>query len=105
MKDADKLIERILYLEGHPNVQRLGPSGSGRRLRRSSRLALDLEREAIIRLNDGIARVFALGDHGSRELLEEILEGEEDHADWLESQLELIRQLGDANYLAQQIRS
>jgi bacterioferritin len=67
-------------------------------------LALDLEREAIERLNRGIALCVGQGDNGSRELLERILVGEEEHADWLEAQLTLIDQVGAAHYLAQQIR-
>jgi bacterioferritin len=103
MNDADALIERILYLEGHPNVQRLGSIRTGETASEKLTLALDLEREAIERLNRGIALCAARGDNGSRELLEETLEGEEEHADWLESQLELMRQIGDPNYLAQQL--
>ena len=103
MHDADKLIERILYLDGLPNLQRLGTVRVGETPVEKLRLALELEREAIDRLNTGIARCVELADNGSRELLEEILVGEESHADWLESQLELVRQLGDAHYLAQQI--
>jgi bacterioferritin len=103
MHDADKLIERILYLEGLPNLQRLGTVRVGETPVEKLQLALDLEREAIDRLNQGIARCVELSDNGSRELLESILLGEESHADWLESQLELVRQLGDANYLAQHI--
>jgi bacterioferritin len=104
MKDADELIERILYLDGMPNVQRLGAIGVGETAAEKLRLALDLERAAIERLNRGIALCAERSDNGSRELLEKILTGEEEHADWLESQLELIDQVGDANYLAQQIR-
>lgn len=103
MHDADKLIERILYLEGLPNLQRLGTVRVGETPVEKLQLALDLEHEAIGRLNPGIARCVELADNGSRELLEEILVGEESHADWLEAQLELVRQLGDANYLAQHI--
>jgi bacterioferritin len=103
MKDADALIERILYLEGHPNVQRLSPIRTGETTSEKLSLALDLEREAIGRLNAGIARCVEVGDNGSRQLLADILDGEEDHADWLETQLALIAQLGDAQYLAQQI--
>lgn len=103
MKDADALIERILYLEGLPNLQRLGVVRVGETVPEQLALALDLEREAIERLNNGIALCLAKEEAGSRELLEHILEGEEDHADWLETQLELIRQIGDAHYLAQQV--
>jgi bacterioferritin len=103
MNDAEALMERILFLEGHPNVQRLGSIRTGETPSEKLTLALDLEREAIDRLNRGIALCSARSDNGSRELLEDTLEGEEDHADWLESQLELMRQIGEANYLAQQL--
>jgi bacterioferritin len=105
MKDADHLIERILFLEGVPNLQRLGTVKVGETASEKFEAALQLEREAISRLNAGIATCSAQGDHGTRELLEDILEGEEGHADWLESQLEAIRQVGLENYLAQQIHS
>jgi len=104
MKDADKLIERILYLDGHPNLQRLGTVRVGENVPEKLALALDLEKNAINRLNAGIALCAAESDNGSRELLDEVLAGEEEHADWIETQLELIRQVGDAHYLAQQIR-
>src|SRR6202034_2247258 len=104
MKDADHLIERLLYLEGHPNLQRLGTIRTGESPIEKLSLALVLEPEAIARLNPGIALCVELGDNGSRDLLAEILEGEEDHADWLESQLSLVEQLGHGHYLAQQVR-
>ena len=103
MKDADALIERILYLDGMPNVQRLGAIQIGETAVEKLQLALDLEKAAIERLNRGVALCVQLGDNGSRELLEGILIGEEGHADWLETQLEVVRQVGDANYLSQQI--
>ena len=103
MKDADALIERILYLDGMPNVQRLGAIQIGETAVEKLQLALDLETAAIERLNRGVALCVQLGDNGSRELLERILIGEEGHADWLETQLEVVRQVGDANYLSQQI--
>jgi bacterioferritin len=104
MKDADQLIERVLYLDGMPNLQRLGTVRVGETPAEKLSLALDVEREAIERLNRGVELCVRLGDNGSRQLVESILQGEEAHADWLESQLELIRQLGEANYLAQQLR-
>ena len=103
MKDADHLVERLLYLEGHPNLQRLGTIRTGESPVEKLTLALELEREAIERLNRGIGLCVERGDNGSRDLLAEILEGEEDHADWLESQLALVDQLGQGHYLAQQI--
>jgi bacterioferritin len=104
MKDADHLIERLLYFDGHPNLQRLDTIRTGEDPAEKLALALTLEQEAIARLNDGIALCVDRGDNGTRDLLAEILEGEEGHADWLESQLSLIEQLGQAHYLAQQIR-
>ena len=103
MKDADQLIERILYLEGVPNLQRLGTVRVGETVVEQLTVDLDLERAAIDRLNRGIALCVAEGDNGSRDLLEDILEGEEEHADWLETQFELIRQVGEPFYLSQQI--
>lgn len=103
MKDADALIERILYLDGTPNLQRLGSVRVGETPAEKLHAALDLERAAIDRLNPGIALCVEHRDNGSRELLEHILQGEEEHADWLESQLELIGQVGTELYLAQQI--
>lgn len=104
MKDADALIERILYLEGMPNLQRLGTVRVGETVPEKLKAALDLEGDAINRLNMGIATCTSAGDHGSRALLEQILSGEEDHADWIEAQLELLGQVGESHYLAQQIR-
>ncbi len=103
MKDADHLIERILYLDGVPNLQRLSTVRVGETVPEKLALALELEGEAIDPLNRGIALCLEHGDNGSRELLEGILQGEEEHADWLESQLELIRQVGEAHYLAHQM--
>ena len=105
MKDADALIERILYLDGMPNLQRLGAVRIGETVPEKLQLALELKKDAIDRLNAGIATCVGVADNGSRELLDDILEGEEEHADWIETQLELIRQVGEAHYLAQQIKS
>jgi bacterioferritin len=103
MKDADELIERILYFDGHPNVQRLGNIRTGETATEKFTLALAVETEAIARLNRGIELCVAKSDNGTRELLQEILGGEEEHADWIETQLSLIAHLGESDYLAQQI--
>jgi bacterioferritin len=103
MKDADRLIERILYLEGVPNVQKLNKVNVGQTVAEQLRLDLEIEKAAIKRLNTGIETCRGLGDNGTRELLEEILVGEEAHANWIEAQLTLIAQVGESNYLAQQI--
>jgi len=104
MKDADRLIERILYLDGVPNVQRLGKVNVGETVPEQLKLDLEVERDAIRRLNEGIELARSLADNGSRDLLEDILEGEEQHANWIEAQLALIAQVGEAHYLAQQIK-
>ena len=103
MRHADRLIERILYLEGVPNVQRLGKVNVGQTVPEQLRLDLELERAAVKALNAGIELCRGLGDNGSRELLENILIGEEEHVDWIEAQLTLIQQMGEPPYLAQQI--
>ncbi|MDP9070903.1 MAG: bacterioferritin [Actinomycetota bacterium] len=103
MKDAEALVDRILYLDGVPNLQRLGSVRVGENVPEKLALALEVEKEAILRLNQGITVCVEEGDNGSRELLERILAGEEEHADWLERQLTLLAQLGEANYLALQV--
>jgi bacterioferritin len=103
MKHADSLVERILYLEGVPNLQRLGKVNVGQTVKEQFRLDLEVEKAAVKTLNVGIETARSLGDNGTREMLESILEGEEEHANWLEAQLTLIDQVGEANYLAQQI--
>lgn len=104
MRHADTLIERILFLDGHPNMQRLGPVGAGETVAEQLRLDLELEYAAVERLNAGIGRCLELADAGSREILEHILESEEHHIDWLEAQHDLIDQVGIENYLSQQIK-
>ncbi len=104
MKHADRLIERILYLDGVPNVQRLGKVNVGQTVPEQLRLDLELERVAVAALNAGVETCRALGDNGSRDLLEDILKAEEDHVDWIEAQLELIKQVGEPHYLSQQIK-
>jgi bacterioferritin len=103
MRHADKLIERILYLDGVPNVQRLGRVHVGETVPEQLRLDLEVERAAVTLLNNGIELCRSLGDNGSRDLLEDMLKGEEQHINWIESQLTLIQQMGEAHYLAQQV--
>lgn len=104
MKDAEHLIERILYLEGAPNLQRLGNVAVGENVPEQLRLDLEAEKDAIATLNRGVELCRTYSDAGSRELLEHILKGEEEHADWLETQLSLVDQIGETYYLAQQVR-
>jgi bacterioferritin len=103
MKHADYLIERILYLEGLPNLQRLGKINIGQTVVEMLKNDLGVETVAIPLLNNSITTCRQIGDNGSVELLEKILVSEEEHVDWLEAQLELVKQVGEANYLAQQI--
>jgi bacterioferritin len=103
MKHADELIERILFLDGVPNVQRYGKITVGETVREQFELDLQLEHTAIERLRKGIALCREELDEVSRDMLEHILTSEEEHTDWLETQLELIKQVGEQNYLAEQI--
>ena len=99
MKHADKLIERILFLDGLPNLQNLGKLMIGESPREALACDLQLEMLAVPDLKNGIAHCEQVGDYVSRELLEDILESEEEHIDWLETQLSLIERIGEANYL------
>jgi bacterioferritin len=103
MKHADKLIERILFLEGLPNLQRLGKINVGQTVKEMLELDYDVEKRSVQMCNDGIKQALDANDGGTRELLEHILVDSEEHANWLEAQLDLIRQVGEQNYLAQQI--
>lgn len=104
MKHADRVIARMLYLEGFPNVQRLGKVTIGQTVDEQLKLDRALEQHAIPVLNQGIATCRQEGDNGTAELLEDILEDEEEHLDWLEAQLTLVDQVGLQNYLAEQIK-
>jgi len=104
MKHADQVIERILYLEGLPNLQDLGKIKVGETADEQLKLDLDLEATAIPVLNKGIELCRSESDNGTADLLEDILEDEEEHANWLEAQLTLIQQAGLQNYLAEQIK-
>jgi len=103
MKHAEALIERILYLQGAPNVTKLGRIAIGQTVLEQLKADLALELDALPRLNKAIAVCTDEGDNGSRELFEHILQDEEEHTDRLEAQLALIEQVGVQNYLAQQI--
>jgi len=104
MHDADAIMERILYFDGVPNMMRMNPVKIGEDAVEQHRADLALETEAIARLNRGIAICRDKADNGTRELLERILKGEEEAADWLETQLHLVEELGKERYLAEQIK-
>jgi bacterioferritin len=103
MKHADKLIERILFLEGLPNLQNLGKLMIGEDVKECLQCDLKLEMNAHPDLKAGIAHCEAVKDYISRELLEDILDSEEEHIDFLETQLELIERLGLQNYQQSQV--
>ncbi len=103
MKHADKLAERILFLDGLPNFQALGRLKIGEGPRELLQCDLALELEALPVLKDAIVHCEGVGDFVSRKLFADILDSEEEHIDWIETQLSLIERIGEPNYLAQQL--
>ena len=103
MKHADKLAERILFLDGLPNFQALGKLRIGEGPRELLQCDLALELEALPLLKDAIRHCEGVGDFVSRQLFADILDSEEEHIDWIETQLALIERIGEPNYLAQQL--
>lgn len=104
MRHADLVISRILFLEGIPNLQRYHKLHVGETVKEQLEADLQVEYAAIAFLNQGIEACRKAGDNATEDLMTKILVGEEQHTDWLETQLELIRQVGEQNYLAQQMK-
>ena len=102
MKHALSLIERILYLDGVPNMQKYMKINVGSTVPKQHAFDLDVERSAVARLNAGLEVCRTVGDNGSRMLLESILKEEEEHIDWLEAQIQQIADVGLPNYLVLQ---
>jgi bacterioferritin len=103
MKHAEKLIARILFLDGQPTVSKLNPMNIGKAVEAILQNDLAAEAGAVLSYNAGIALATELKDSGSRELLEHILQDEERHTDWLEAQRDQVAQMGIENYLAMQV--
>ena len=103
MKHAKELIDRILFLEGIPNVQKLHSLKIGATVKSQLENDLNLESKAIADLKQSIETCIKVSDFATRELLERILVSEEEHTDWIESQLHLIKDIGEENYLSQQL--
>ncbi len=103
MKHAQEAIDRILYFEGRPNMQKYMKINVGKTVPEMMSVDHDLELDAVKRLNQGIALAVGKKDNGSRALFERILVQEEEHIDWLEAQIQQIKDLGTENYLAKQI--
>jgi bacterioferritin len=103
MHHAEKLMERILYLDGTPNMSDYFKINIGQNVKAQLENDLQVEYDAVKRLNTGVATCVQVGDNGSRDLLEGILTDEEEHIDWLEGQLHAITEMGIENYLAQQL--
>jgi bacterioferritin len=103
MQHAEKLMEHILYLDGTPNITDYFKINIGQNVKAQLQNDLQVEFDAVKRLNEGIEACVKAGDNGSRDLLEGILTDEEEHVDWLEGQLHAIGEMGIENYLAQQL--
>ncbi len=104
MKDADELVEHILYLDGVPNMQRLGTVKVGETVPEQLKLDLQAEKEMLAMLTDGIVHCAKVGDYTTRHMLEDMAEDVDGHIDWIETQQETIKQVGLENYLSEQIK-
>jgi bacterioferritin len=105
MRDADALIQRVLFFEGHPNIQKLNAIRVGEDAEEMLRLALEGEYAAVAQFNASAQECHDLGDHATASLFEEMARDEERHADWFESQIEALMRIGLPQYLAQQVNT
>ncbi|GJL65093.1 MAG: bacterioferritin [Nitrospirales bacterium] len=103
MKDADEIIRHILFLEGLPNVQRLGKVTIGETVPEQLKLDLQKEKDMVKLLTESIEHCVKVGDYNTRQKLEDMVKDEEEHIDWIETQLETIKQVGLENYLSEQM--
>ena len=103
MKDADELISHILYLEGVPNVQRMNTVHVGETVPEQLKLDLKAEQEMLTLLSDGVVHCTKVGDFTTRHMFEDMAKDVDEHIDWIETQIETIKQVGLENYLAEQI--
>ena len=103
MKHAEKIIERILYLEGRPNVSKLNTINIGKDVEAQFQADLESEKQAVKAYNDSMKLCVEAGDNGTRELFKSNLIDEEDDVDWLETQMDQVKQMGIQNYLSQQV--
>jgi bacterioferritin len=103
MRDADALIQRVLFFEGHPNIQKLNAIRVGEDAEEMLRLALEGEYAAVVQFNASAKECHDLGDHATASIFEQMARDEETHADWFESQIEALMRIGLPQYLAQQV--
>jgi len=103
MRHAEALIERILFLEGKPIINKLGPMSIGDKVEKIHKADHAAEADAIKKYNESIRVAAEAGDNGTKELLESILKDEEDHIDWIEAQFDQIEQVGIQNYLGEKM--
>ena len=103
MKHAEKIIERILYLEGRPNVSKLNAINIGKDVEAQFQSDLESEKSAVKAYNDSMKLCVEVGDNGTRELFKSNLIDEEGDVDWLEAQMDQVKQMGIQNYLSQQV--
>ncbi|MDT7044244.1 bacterioferritin [Candidatus Nitronereus thalassa] len=104
MKDAQAVIDHILFLDGLPNMQRLGTVKIGENVPEQLKADLDKEKAMVKLMSEGVVHCTKVGDFATRHMLEDMIKDEEEHIDWIETQLETIKQVGLQNYLSEQIK-